>query len=157
MFTSSPIVSLANLPGSYPVSPRRVKTMPEPLQTHTGCVLHVKTYIPCVEHHWVGTSQIPALFAVFFKIGIKRPPKNGQFSHLLVIQARKSLRLRSFFLKKKSLSLNLAICAFSGPTGRGGRGSFASVVGQKTVGLRWPCPYKKIRSRGGFSFPECEI
>ena len=138
MFTSFRIVRLKILPRSYSASPRRVKKVPESLQTHTGCVLHVKIYISDMEHHWGVTSQISELFAIFAKQ--KTSQKRAlfpSFDH----SGEENAPFALFFLKKNCLSLNLVICAFSGPTGRGDPESFASVVGQNLAVLTWNCPY----------------
>ena len=96
-----------------------------------------------IIHFGRGTSlgshfSDPSTLCTFLQTGFKRPPKNRHFFHLLAIQARKMLRLRSFFLKK-CLPLKLATCAFSGPTGGGGPGKFCE--------RSWPklgCPYMEL-------------
>ena len=96
-----------------------------------------------IIHFGRGTSQgshfsDPSTFCTFLQTGFKRPPKNMHFFHLLAIQARKMLRLRSFFLKKMFTAQTRHMCIFR--TNRwGGPGKFCE--------RSWPklgCPYMEL-------------
>ena len=59
-----------------------VKTVAEPLQTPTGCVLHIENHILGSEYHRVDISQVPELFAVCSEYTVNEPIKQHFFSSI---------------------------------------------------------------------------
>ena len=91
---------------------------PESLQTYMGGFIHAKYEYQNLEYHGAQSSETFAFFAIFSKTVPKHPEKRSffpPFGH----SEDATPQIDLIFLKK-SLELNLVICAFLAQTGRGG-------------------------------------
>ena len=137
-------------PTPYGSRPNRVGWVPKVLKRHQNHSEHTweDFYTRNMNlRTWSTMGQTILQLLHFSRFSSKQwqntPEKQPLFPHIGHSE-KETPRIDLIFFKKKSLPLNLLICAFLRQTGRGDPKSFAPVTRQKLAFLIWNCPYGQV-------------